>query len=131
MTPLLLAAKYNTADVVTKLIEAGANIEAKDQNQITPLMLAAEHNTADVVTKLIVAGANIEAKNNQQRTPLLLAADHNTADVVSRLIEAGADVHAKDNFGDNALSRAERNEEYGAAIIKLLRPLLSIKNKND
>ena len=62
-TPLTHAASNNAnAEVVSVLIKAGADLEARDEDGWTPLMLAARYNTnPEVVSALIKAGANVKA----------------------------------------------------------------------
>ena len=67
-----LAALSNSADVVTTLVDSGANIEAKTRSGHTPLHYAASQNTAEVVTILLDAGANIQARDLKGRTPYVL-----------------------------------------------------------
>ena len=66
----LLAAAHNgdTAGV-RKLLEAGANPEAKDKNGRTPLILAAGNGYAETVRALLEKGANPKARDKNGRTP--------------------------------------------------------------
>eukprot|EP00757_Euglenozoa_sp_SAG-D1_P021975 gene21975-8586_t len=45
------------------LLQAGADIQAKNQGMDTPLMLACAHGHSNVVEMLLQAGADIQAKN--------------------------------------------------------------------
>ncbi|MGL4594456.1 MAG: ankyrin repeat domain-containing protein, partial [Thermoguttaceae bacterium] len=64
-TPLHIAAKNNVADAIAALLEAGANIEARNKYiGRTPLHIAAKNNAAEAIAALVKAGSNIEAKNN-------------------------------------------------------------------
>ena len=111
-TPLHNAATGGTAEVVTTLIHAGANIEALalGANNLpyewTPLHHAAFGNNADVVIALIEGGANIEAKTVDGSTSLHLAALRNNADVVTTLIDSGANIEAKTVDGSTSLHLA-------------------------
>ena len=69
-----------------RLIGAGADKEAKDQDSRTPLHLAATRGYTTVVTYLIEAGADKEAKDRVGRTPLHFAAWYGHTAVV-RLLE--------------------------------------------
>ena len=51
--------------IVEFLLNAGANIEAKDYNGCTPLMLASYYGRENIVKILLNNGANIEAKSNK------------------------------------------------------------------
>ena len=66
----------NHKAAIKALIEAGANIEARDSDQNTPLHLAVRRSCVgsptnpEAVKVLLDAGANIEAVNNDGKTPL-------------------------------------------------------------
>ena len=49
MTPLHLACRKNSLDIVKYLVELGANIEEKNIQGITPLHLACKYNALDTV----------------------------------------------------------------------------------
>jgi hypothetical protein len=55
------------------LIEAGADVNAKDDEGLTPLMIAAHYSTPEMVTLLIDAGADVNAKDDDGQTPLMYA----------------------------------------------------------
>src|SRR5437763_5412686 len=63
-TPLLLAAKNGSADVVAPLVKAGADVNAATSNGTTPLMFAAASGKVDAVEALAAAGANVNAKES-------------------------------------------------------------------
>ena len=100
---------YCSAEDVKCAIEAGVDVNAKNNDGVTALMVAAINNTADAVNALISAGADVNAKDNGGWTALMRAADHNTADVVNALIQAGADVNAKNNDGWRARDYAHNS----------------------
>jgi ankyrin repeat protein len=74
-TPLMYAAaRYSNPEIVTLLIEAGADVNAKVNNGLTPLMLAARYTTTpEIVTLLIQAGADVNTKDENGLTPLWFA----------------------------------------------------------
>jgi ankyrin repeat protein len=73
-TPLHLAALGGSTEVCRMLIEAGAAVEAQDDQQETPLHVAAQEGHVEVCRVLIEAGAAVEAPAARQCTPLHLAA---------------------------------------------------------
>src|SRR5204863_1821988 len=79
-------------------INAGADLEAKDDGDMTALMRAAEKGHSDIVRVLIGAGANISGKDKFGRTAFFNAADKNHVGIVKMLIAEGA--AADKNFED-------------------------------
>ena len=67
------------AAVVAALLEAGANLEARDAFGCTPLHYAARAElpgTATVVAALLEAGADRNARDNDDKRPLVYAEDN-------------------------------------------------------
>ena len=88
------------------LIDAGADIHAKDGRGATPLHIAASNGHADMAKALIDAGADIHAKDKVGATPLHHAALGDETETAKALINAGADVNAEDDFGQTPLDFA-------------------------
>ncbi|OQS07769.1 serine/threonine-protein kinase TNNI3K isoform X6 [Thraustotheca clavata] len=83
-TSLYVAAENGHKDVVSTLINAGANIHQGGSYGWTPLLIAAENGHKDIVSVLINAGSNINQADYYGETPLLAAADNGHKDVVSQ-----------------------------------------------
>src|SRR5271154_2711149 len=82
-TALIEAAKSGYVDMIELLLEAGADIEAKDTLGSTSLIRAARN--AEMMKQLLEAGANIEAKDHRGQTPLIWAAKMGAAEEVKEL----------------------------------------------
>ncbi|WP_409152637.1 ankyrin repeat domain-containing protein [Fretibacterium fastidiosum] len=119
---LLAIADGARPERVRQLIQAGADVNAKNEYGWTPLMIAAIENTPEVLKVLIEAGADVNAKDRNGLTPLMHAAGHNTnPEVLKVLLEAGADAKAKNNEGKTALDCARWNGKLkGTGALKLL-----------
>jgi ankyrin repeat protein len=91
-TPLHCASWKGHAEVVKALLDAGADINAKSQNDHygdTALHAAAHGNQKDVVKVLIERGASLNSKNQIGRTPLGETEWHNASAAARLLKEAG------------------------------------------
>jgi len=65
LTPLLLATAYGPPELVEMLLDAGADINARDVRGMTPLMLAigSDHNDPRIVKLLLDRGADPKIKS--------------------------------------------------------------------
>ena len=109
MTTLFEAAASNDAAAATRLLQGGADKEAKDADGDTALMGAAYSGSVEVAKVLVEAGADKEAKDSSGGTALMLAAQsgsERSAEVTKVLVEAGADTEAKEANGGTALMMA-------------------------
>jgi ankyrin repeat protein len=76
--------------VVKMLLQAGAQIDARDRQGCTALMWALSQGEADSVKALLAAGANVNLKNVYGDSALNLAARGAHSGVVHLLKKAGA-----------------------------------------
>ncbi len=100
---LHIAALIGHCKVIGILLQAGADINAKDNNDTTALMRASLANKAEVVEALLQAGANINAKDNHGITALMSAAMKGNGEVIEILLKIHANINAKDKRGLTAL----------------------------
>ena len=93
-TPLHLAVRCkSSAEVVSTLIQAGANVDALDSIRQSPLHYASMWNPA-VVPVLIGARCKVNLLDNLQQSPLFYAASFSKdRSAVAALMSAAADPH--------------------------------------
>ncbi len=88
-TPLHCATWKGHLNVVTALLEAGADVNASNQNEhwgTTPLHAAAHANQASIAKLLLDHGADTKALDMEGRTPLFHTTFHK-AKAVAKLLE--------------------------------------------
>jgi ankyrin repeat protein len=104
-TPLHYAAALGSVESVKLLIEAGADVQARNAMDATPLILAAP--SAQKVALLLAKGADPNARSKAGRTALLVAASCEAcSESVRLLLNANADVNVADERGILPLTAA-------------------------
>jgi ankyrin repeat protein len=94
---LLLAAKQGDARIVQTLLDAGANVNARNSNAETALHLAAERGHCDVVRLLVARGADLALVDNGNQTALGVSSRKFREDVTIALIEGGAPLREREH----------------------------------
>lgn len=107
-TAMFSAGDYRSSDqdgarveCVRLLAEAGANVNARDNDGNTPL-----HETflTDVEEELLKLGANVNARNNDGETPIFTTVDN---DAIPIFIAHGADLSIRNNKGETVVEAAQ------------------------
>jgi ankyrin repeat protein len=105
-------------ECVRLLAQAGANVNARDNEGNTPL-----HETflTDVEEELLKLGADVNARNRDGETPIFTTVDD---DAIPLFIEHGADLTIRNNKGETVMEAAKekgplRKEALRKAIQKL------------
>ena len=104
-TALMYAALSGNSDIVTFLVEAGADVNETTKDGWTALMTGAMSGVFDVVRFLTEHGANINEKAYYGTTAYILAMDGNYQEIARFLAEHGADVNAEDAYDETASSK--------------------------
>ena len=112
--PIHDAARDGDIAGVEALLDAGVDVNAKEENGMTPLHYAAQYGRKEIVELLIDEGAEVNAKDEDGWTPLHEAAHYGRKEIVELLIASDAEVNAKDNDGRTPLDFA------GGATAELL-----------
>jgi ankyrin repeat protein len=129
--PFLHAAATGDLVRVRALLDAKADVNAKDADGITALMWASMKGQPNVVRVLLDAGADVNAHagggltgfTDAFNTALMFAAENDHPDVARVLLNAGADVNAKGQMDDTALMLAALAGRSDAAqhVVQLLK----------
>jgi ankyrin repeat protein len=115
-TALMAAASYGYTGIVDRLLEAGAAIDAQNNDGDTALM---QCKGASTTQALLQHHANAELKNKKGQTALMLAALALNTDRVHALVDGGADINTADPRGETALTIAA--DTGGAEIVAFLK----------
>ncbi len=95
--------------MITRLVEAGADINAEDENSWSPLMKAAACSFPDMVGALLVGGADPFYRTPEGWTALHVAAWSGSSSIFRQLLAAGSDPNLADQDGWTAFHWAARN----------------------
>lgn len=137
MNMLSLAAQVlpPSKEIVTMLIEAGADVNGRNTIKITnnregtPILAAANCGNIEIVQLLLEAGADINAKNVWDDNILMVAVSNpfSNPELVQLLIDKGVDVNAENSSGYTPLMSlardcmvSERYREIDEKILWLL-----------
>lgn len=88
-TPLHHAASGTNATIVNALLDAGAQIEARDRQGCTPLHIAVSEDNVFVAMALIDRGASLSGRGHQRRRPLARAVELGFPEICLVFVAAG------------------------------------------
>jgi ankyrin repeat protein len=109
-TELILAAQNGHKEIVSELLDRGADVNASNNYGITALIYAAQNGHKEIVNELLDRGADVNASNNYGITALIYAARNGHTEIVNELLDnRGANVNAVNQQGDTSLICAARN----------------------
>ncbi|MFN7097735.1 MAG: ankyrin repeat domain-containing protein, partial [Gammaproteobacteria bacterium] len=129
-TALHIAAQHNQIDVVIFLLEKGASIQVKDDDDCTPLLIAALFGKTETLICLLKYGALITEKDDEENTPLLLAAMGGFIETIETILTNGALITEKNIGGNTALLEAAYHGQT-EAVSFLLKKGAAITEKDN
>uniref|UniRef100_A0A6C0I471 Uncharacterized protein n=1 Tax=viral metagenome TaxID=1070528 RepID=A0A6C0I471_9ZZZZ len=140
-TMSIFDAIHEGVDETTRLIDAGVDVNSKDEYGRTPLHEVVSSlarikgkKGLEIVRILLQAGADVNSKDEEYgRTPLHLAIDYDKkGEITKLLIDSGAHLDIQDNDGDTPLHSASRSEFFKSAAKILIDSgaKVDIKNNN-
>jgi ankyrin repeat protein len=124
------AAERGDMPEATRLLKAGAPLDARDEVGQTALLLAVAGNHIGIAKALIEAGADINAQAANKDTPWLLAGARGRAEIIALMLPRKPDLSIRNRFGGNALIPAcER--AHVEAVKLLLTSGIDVNHVND
>ena len=103
-TALHWACQEDHSDVVQLLIDAGADIDAKDEEGRSPLLLDRKDGSHETLRMLVKAGADVRVADNKGLTCLTLASRRGRTETVRTLLcMPEVDVNQSNNMGSTSL----------------------------
>lgn len=126
-TPLLLASYYGYSDMVSMLLNYGADILAKDDvDEAMAIHIASARGYTSVVTAILDSNSAkntgrdiVNIGDNTGTTPLMWASMNNQVSVIALLMKYKLDIDLQDDDGWTALHFAVASDSYRAVDILL------------
>ena len=98
---LIEAVRDSNLETIMLLVEAGADVNAKDEWNSTALMFASEKGYELLAKYLVNNDADVDAANKYNNTALICAALNGHLEIVKCFVENGADVNLKGGYHNN------------------------------
>jgi ankyrin repeat protein len=122
---LIAAAYANDVEEARRLIEAGADVNAKDETVQNAYLIAASEVGDDprLLELTLANGANVASLDSYNGTGLIRAADRGYTTIVPRLLETDIDVDHVNRLGWTALLEAiilGGGDEAHTEVVRLL-----------
>ena len=120
-TALHWAAYHGNADLVDRLLAAGARVDIRNEFGSTPIAEAATAGDARILAALLAAGADPDTLGADGQTPLMVVARSSNLAAARVLLESGADVNARERWREQTAlmwAAAQRQPDMVALLIE-------------
>ncbi len=130
-TALMMAAKLGSAEVVAKLLQAGANVNDRNANGGTALMYAAIRGDKATLMLLLENGAQVNLDAKFGWTALMVAAAKGHAQLIEVLLMYGADANVRDIYQWTPLMRSAFSGHRQAVAVLLNHPETDVNAQDE
>ena len=130
-TALHCAALAGRDEVVTVLLDRGAQTDLQDNSKRTALHCAALAGSDEVVTVLLDRGAQVDVLDDNGDTPLHCAACNDKVEVARLLLERGAQANMLKAFTLLLKQKVQNDSDNNKGQNKEQRPLLGIFSQEE
>lgn len=117
-TAIAWAARNGQSEIVSLLLDRGANVNAMTKDGFTALVHALEKKHRDTANLLLERGANPTLEVGGSSPSLMYASRHGFLEIVQAILDRGGSLDATDSFGQHALWNAVVNNH--AEVVTLL-----------
>ncbi len=117
-TALIWAARNGQSEIVSLLLDGGANVNAITKDGFTALVHAIDNGHQETAHLLLKRGADPNLVEDNCSPAVSLAAGHGFVDLVRAILDRGGDVSSLDNWGHDALCSAVAKNQ--AEVLELL-----------
>ena len=132
LTALHIALEKNiNPQIALHLIQAGANVNAVDENENTALHYAVGIKSIEIVKAMIKAGADLELENDELNNALMMAVAADDLQMMQLLIGSGAVVKAGSKKGHEVLHTAAYHSNNMETVKMLLKAGANVNGKDD
>lgn len=105
-TALNIACEDGNIEVVKALVEAGADLEIRNNGKNTPLLVALQYQNEEVARYLIDKGADVMVTGLHKMSALHFACNACSVQMVNILLEKGCDINQQDAYKRSVLCDA-------------------------
>ena len=118
-TPLIDCARFSCKESAKKLLDAGANPDARDGDGRTALHVAAFAGNDALTELLLNVGANTEIADKFMQTPLALSLKRGYVKPAQLMLKNGARTDVVDNDGGNIFHAAAEDDDNARILPEL------------
>ncbi len=122
---LIDAAWRNDLDEAARLVQQGADVNAKDETVQSAFLIATSEGFLSLLALTLMHGADVESKDSYNGTGLIRAAERGHALLVGLLLRAGIEVNHINNVGWTALLESIILGDGGQRYTDTVRVLLA------
>ena len=105
ITCLIIASQNGHTETVLLLLQNGAHVSMKNNEESSSLMFASKNGHTETVLLLLQNGAHVNMKNNEGSSSLMAASQNGHTETVLLLLQNGAHVNMQNNKGSSSLIR--------------------------
>jgi uncharacterized protein len=122
---LIEATRRNDVETARRLIAAGTNVNAQDENRDSTFLLAGAEGRLEILKLTLQAGADLRSTNRYGGTALIPACHHGHVETVRELLKTAIDVNHVNRLGWTALLEVVILGNGSPTYIEITRLLLA------